>query len=162
MTKAFIVDEFCDFLDPNKICDNCGACLNLSKADLHAIKIEEISKNIDENEMIESELEESTFNENEIALDWSELINKAKKIDPNITKQEIEAMLKSTSIKVDEGIHKPKVKQEYDITEIQNILNADDIVEEVIYLEDLEFEEGNLEEDTEEIFPGLRRLKKKK
>ncbi|MGL4875212.1 MAG: hypothetical protein ACRC30_11250 [Clostridium sp.] len=154
MTKTFVADEFCDFLDPNKICDNCGACLNLSKADLHAIRIEEISKNIEENSIVESDLDNLMFNENENDLDWTELMNKAKKIDPTLNRDEIEKLL---------FIENNNLKEELENLDFEfELEEKESFEEEIIYLEDLNLEESELEEETIEIFPGLRRLKSKK
>ncbi|MGL5416996.1 MAG: hypothetical protein ACRDAU_15120 [Clostridium sp.] len=156
MTKAFIVDEFCDFLDPNKICDNCGACLNLSDADLHAIKIEEISKNVDENAMIESDLDEIIDIKEEVDIpNLEELIIKAQKIDPNMKRSEIEKVLLETYANLNENLSED-VKY---ILEDSN--ESDSFDEEIIYLEDLDLTEADLEDETEEVFPGLRKLKKK-
>ena len=41
-------DDYCDLYE-NKICDNCGKCLEESGIDIRAIKIEDIEKNVDEN-----------------------------------------------------------------------------------------------------------------
>ncbi|QAA32915.1 hypothetical protein [Clostridium manihotivorum] len=48
-------DELCDIF-PNKICDNCGKCLENEGVDLRAIKIEDIARNVDENDFVEDEL----------------------------------------------------------------------------------------------------------
>ncbi|MBD7915338.1 hypothetical protein H9660_09280 [Clostridium sp. Sa3CUN1] len=47
-------DDICDIY-PNRICDNCGDCLKEEGIDVRAIKIEDIAKNIEENEFLEAE-----------------------------------------------------------------------------------------------------------
>ena len=47
-------DDICDIY-PNRICDNCGDCLKEEGIDVRAIKIEDIAKNIEENEFLETE-----------------------------------------------------------------------------------------------------------
>ena len=51
-------DDYCDLI-PNKICDNCGKCLEEAGVDIRAIKIEDIAKNVDENKFIEEELKKA-------------------------------------------------------------------------------------------------------
>lgn len=164
MTKAFIVDEFCDFLDPTKICDNCGACLNLSKSDLQAIKIEEIAKNIEENELVESDLEDSEFFEDEFNIpNLEELIAKAQKIDPNMDKELIEKSLLEAYSNLNENFKEHLETPSYTLANEDEvtILGKDADEEEIIYLEDLNLTEDILESDTEELFPGVRKLKTK-
>ncbi|WP_297634606.1 hypothetical protein [uncultured Clostridium sp.] len=157
MSKAFIVDEYCDFLDPSKICDNCGACLNLSKTDLQAIKIEEIAKNIDENEIIEEDLEDYSLLEHSNIPKWEELVIKAQKIDPNTNKKEIENMLLNAYSELNEDFEEHLKIPGYELDEKESFIDAFD--KEVIYLEDVNISEDDLENDTEEIFPGVRKLK---
>ena len=45
-------DDYCDIYE-NKICDNCGKCLEMEGVDIRAIKIEDIAKNLDENKVLE-------------------------------------------------------------------------------------------------------------
>lgn len=47
-------DDICDIY-PNRICDNCGDCLKEEGIDVKAIKIEDIAKTIEENELLEAE-----------------------------------------------------------------------------------------------------------
>ncbi|MGG7143239.1 hypothetical protein ACQPVP_07200 [Clostridium nigeriense] len=47
-------DDICDIY-PNRICDNCGDCLKEQGIDVRAIKIEDIAKNVEENEFLEAE-----------------------------------------------------------------------------------------------------------
>ncbi|MGG7059751.1 hypothetical protein ACQPUY_00135 [Clostridium nigeriense] len=47
-------DDICDIY-PNRICDNCGDCLKEEGIDVRAIKIEDIAKNVEENEFLEAE-----------------------------------------------------------------------------------------------------------
>lgn len=162
MTKAFMVDEFCDFLDPTKVCDNCGACLNLTKSDLQAIKIEEIAKNIDENELIESDLEDSDFIEDEFNIpNWEELVAKAQKIDPNMDKELIEKSLLEAYSNLNENFKEHLEIPSYNLSheDDPNLFSSDSFEDDVIYLEDLNINEDDLESDTEELFPGVRKLK---
>lgn len=158
MSKAFIVDEYCDFLDPSKICDNCGACLNLSKTDLQAIKIEEISKNIEENPIIEEDLDDSNFLEHSNIPNWEELVLKAQKMAPNSNKKEIEEMLLNAYSELNENFEEHLKIPEYKLTESEKI--SDDVFEDdIIYLEDVNISEDDLDSETEEIFPGFRKIK---
>ena len=47
-------DDYCDIYE-NKICDNCGKCLEMEGYDTKAIKIEDIAKTVDENKVLEEE-----------------------------------------------------------------------------------------------------------
>ena len=47
--------EICD-LDPTKVCDNCGKCLEIDGIDIKAINIEDIAKDVEENKYLEEEL----------------------------------------------------------------------------------------------------------
>lgn len=47
-------DDICDIY-PNRICDNCGDCLKEEGIDVRAIRIEDIAKNVEENEFLEAE-----------------------------------------------------------------------------------------------------------
>lgn len=48
-------DDLCDIYE-NKICDNCGKCLEIDGIDIKAINIEDIAKDIEENKYLEEEL----------------------------------------------------------------------------------------------------------
>ena len=127
MNKKYTDDDFCDIYS-NRICDNCGDCLEQEGIDTKAINIEEISKNIEENKFLEEELkklyEDALLQENsseDEALDF-----------------EIEADLEANDDYVDAFEH-------------------------IEYLDDLDINDDALLEDmTEEIFPGVRRLKSRR
>lgn len=55
MAYRYSDDDYCD-LTPNKICDNCGRCLEEEGIDTRAIRIEDIAKDVEENEFLEEEL----------------------------------------------------------------------------------------------------------
>lgn len=48
-------DDICDIFS-NKVCDNCGKCLEVDGVDIRAINIEEIAKSVEENKYLEEEL----------------------------------------------------------------------------------------------------------
>lgn len=48
-------DDLCDIFG-NKICDNCGKCLEIDGIDIRAINIEDIAKDVEENKYLEEEL----------------------------------------------------------------------------------------------------------
>lgn len=52
--NKYTEDDICDIY-PNRICDNCGDCLKEEGIDIRAIRIEDIAKNIEENEFLEAE-----------------------------------------------------------------------------------------------------------
>lgn len=61
MAFKYTDDDYCDIYE-NKICDNCGKCLEMDGVDVRAIKIEDIAKTQEENEILEEEfLEEINF-----------------------------------------------------------------------------------------------------
>ncbi|GAB6170247.1 hypothetical protein JCM1393_27070 [Clostridium carnis] len=116
-------DDYCD-LYSNKICDNCGKCLEEQGIDVRAINIEEIAKTVEENEYLEEEFKKS-INEKEFE-----------------NKEDL--ILTAEDFLKDEGFN------EYI-----------DAFENVEYIEDIEvLGEGTLDDLTEEIFPGVRKLKR--
>lgn len=52
--NKYTEDDICDIY-PNRICDNCGDCLKEEGIDVRAIRIEDIAKNVEENEFLEAE-----------------------------------------------------------------------------------------------------------
>lgn len=124
MTKKFNEDDYCDIY-ANRICDNCGDCLEMEGIDTKAINIEEISKSIEENKFLEEEL---------------------KKLYENALSES-----------------KDEVVEEFQLDEsIEEDLDYIDAFENIEYLEDIDLsDEDSLEDLTEELFPGVRRLKKK-
>ncbi len=140
MKKKYTEDDYCDLYE-NKICDNCGKCLEDQGVDIRAIKIEDIAKSVEENKILEEE--------------WKSMIAKAQNIDPSIDKEDLEKALKeaysSINLKENENVSKEYEDDEY--------IDAFEFVE---YLDEADLFEDNLEEETEEIFPGVRKLIKKK
>ena len=68
MAYKYTDDDYCDIFE-NKICDNCGKCLEMEGIDTKAIKIEDIAKNIEENAVLEEEFAndlKSNLNEDEL------------------------------------------------------------------------------------------------
>ena len=110
-------DDYCDLI-PNKICDNCGKCLEQEGFDTKAIKISEIAKNIEENEKVLKDLENKESDEE----------------------------------------RKVRILEEYSNLDDGTYEDAFDHVE---YLEELDIidDEEKLDELTEEIFPGVRRIR---
>lgn len=130
MNNKYSNDDYCDIYE-NKICDNCGKCLEEEGIDIRAINIEDISKDVEENKVLEDEYKKSL---------------EVLKIEKSMQEEET-------------------LKNAYDKFNLENpnILDEEyeDAFDHIEYLEDDNlFEDGNLEEITEEIFPGVRKLKK--
>lgn len=141
MIKKYVDDDYCDLYE-NKICDNCGKCLEEDGIDIRAIKIEDIAKNIEENKFLEEE--------------WKNMIAKAKNIDPTLDKEDLEKALKEaySSLKIDENNFNSDIESESK----EKYIDAFEFIE---YLDEADLLEDTLEEETEEIFPGVRRVIKK-
>lgn len=132
MTNKYNDDDYCDIYE-NKICDNCGKCLEEQGIDIKAIKIEDIAKDVEENKVLEEEY-----------------------------KRELAELKLSMSKKEEEDLKRAYEKFQHEHADVFNE-EYEDAFDHIEYLEDEDFfEEGNLEEMTEEIFPGLRKIKKKK
>lgn len=58
MNNKYTEDDYCDLFS-KKICDNCGKCLEEQGVDIRAINIEDIAKNVEENDFIEDELKKA-------------------------------------------------------------------------------------------------------
>ena len=54
MAYKYTDDDYCDIYE-NKICDNCGKCLEMEGIDTKAVKIEDIAKSKEEKEILEEE-----------------------------------------------------------------------------------------------------------
>jgi len=135
MTK-FTDDDYCD-LYGKKICDNCGKCLEAGGVDIKAIRIEDIAKTVEENTILEEEY-----------------------------KSELEA--EKESIKADDSLNElEKLKAAYNEFKVETGFDfSDEDYEDAFdHIEDLEgvdlFDEEALRELTEEVFPGVRKLKNK-
>ncbi|MDD6793944.1 MAG: hypothetical protein PUE01_00810 [Clostridiaceae bacterium] len=135
--SKYTEDDFCDLYE-RKICDNCGKCLEAEGIDTKAIRIEDIAKTVDENK----ELEEEYMNELEAqkaSLETESNEDELKKLQEAYSAFEKETGLDLTS------------DDEYE-----------DAFEHIEYLDDFDVnDETSIEEMTEEIFPGVRKLKKK-
>ena len=124
-------DDFCD-IGLDKICDNCGKCLELEGVDTKAINLQEISKIVEEkyklNDNLESE--ETIIEEDELSYDNDE-VESLDDIDWELKLKELDS--------------------EYE-----------DAFEHIEYIEDMDLNDDLiLEEMTDEIYPGVRRIKKK-
>lgn len=132
MSQVYNEDDYCDLYE-KKICDNCGRCLQNEGIDIKAIKIEEISKNIEQNEFLEEEYKKelSLMEEDIFDIEESEKIKNAYK------KLKEDPLFRSLDI-------------EYE-----------DAFDHIEYINDIDFsDENTLEEMTIEIFPGVRQIKK--
>lgn len=124
-------DDFCD-IGLDKICDNCGKCLELEGVDTKAINLQEISKIVEEkyelNDNLESE--ETIIEEDELSYDNDD-VESLDDIDWELKLKELDS--------------------EYE-----------DAFEHIEYIEDMDLNDDLiLEEMTDEIYPGVRRIKKK-
>ena len=119
------------------ICDNCGKCLEEQGVDIRAIKIEDIAKTVEENKFLEEEYKKELLKAAE-----EEDIEEDSDVD--LLKDAYEKLSKES------GIDFTTLDEDYE-----------DAFDHIEYLDESFFEEGNLEELTEEIFPGVRKLKKK-
>lgn len=139
MAYKYTDDDYCDIYE-NKICDNCGKCLEMNGIDTKAIKIEDIAKTKEENEILEEEflndlkasLREDELHEiNEDNLDLKEIYNKYGKASDSF----------------DESL----AEEEYE-----------DAFDHVEYLDEIGLtNDVDMEEMTEELYPGIRKLKKR-
>lgn len=123
--KKFTEDDYCDIY-PNRICDNCGDCLEEEGIDVRAIKIEDIAKTVEENEFLENE--------------YKKMIEALK--EEKLSTEELDEV------------------GEYALeNELSDYVDAFDHIE---YIDDLDiFGDDSLEDATEEIFPGVIKLKGK-
>lgn len=139
MTYKYTDDDYCDIYE-NKICDNCGKCLEMEGIDTKAIKIEDIAKTKEENQLLEEEFLndlKSSLNEDELdeiaedKLDLKDIYNKFGK---------------SSDLVED------TFSEESDY---------EDAFEHIEYLDEIGLENDmDIEEMTEEVYPGIRKLKK--
>ena len=138
MAYKYTDDDYCDIYE-NRICDNCGKCLEMEGIDIKAIKIEDIAKNIEEN----SVLEEEFVNDLKSNLSEDELdeIN-----EENLDLKDIYSRF---------GINNNSFDDNYcDDEEYEDAFEHMEYIEDLANLNDVDFEEM-----TEEIYPGVRRFK---
>lgn len=129
-------DDFCDLYE-KKICDNCGKCLEEQGIDIRAIKIEDIAKTVEENKFLEEEYKKELLKSED-----KEDIDEDSNVD--LLKDAYEKLSKES------GIDFTSLDEDYE-----------DAFDHIEYLDESFFEEENLEEITEEVFPGVRKLKGK-
>ena len=130
--NKYTEDDYCDLFS-KKICDNCGKCLEEDGIDIRAINIDDIAKNVEENAFIEEEL-----------------------------KNALEAL------KEEESDLKEDLSEELTLDNYNDVLDKLDSDEEyvdafdnIVYFDELGVEnDTELEELTEEIYPGIRKMKK--
>jgi hypothetical protein len=141
MTYKYTDDDYCDIYE-NKICDNCGKCLQINGIDTKAIKIEDIAKTQEENELLEEEF----LNDLKASLSEDELheINEDK-LD-----------LKSIYNKF------AKTSNDIDVNDFNLEDSAyEDAFDHIEYLDEISLDDDLiLDKMTEEVYPGVRRLKK--
>lgn len=136
MTYKYTEDDYCDLFS-KKICDNCGKCLEEDGIDIRAINIDDIAKTVEENAFIEEEL-----------------------------KNALDALKEEE--KEEESINSPE--EELTLENYNDILNSldnnneyVDAFDNIVYFDELGVEnDTDLEELTEEIYPGIRKIKNNK
>lgn len=130
-------DDYCDIYE-NKICDNCGKCLEMEGVDVRAIKIEDIAKNSSENKILEEEFLED--------------------IKSNLSDEDLEE-IKERNLNLEQIYAKFKEEKNFDDSEFQDD-EYEDAFDHIDY-SDSEINDCDLEEVTEEIYPGVRKFIKK-
>lgn len=142
--NKYTEDDYCDIYE-KKICDNCGKCLEQEGIDIKAIKIEDIAKDVKENKALEEEymaklkeLKEEEEFENERGLDLED-----------IDLEELNAAYKK--LQEETGIDFSEYEDE----------EYEDAFDHIVSLEEADLaEDGAIEDLTEEVFPGVRKIKK--
>ncbi|WP_195987946.1 hypothetical protein [Clostridium sp. D53t1_180928_C8] len=133
MTYKYTEDDYCDLFS-KKICDNCGKCLEEDGIDIRAINIDDIAKTVEENAFIEEELKNAL-----------EALKEEKQDSENSSEEE--------------GL---TLENYNDI--LNNLDNNEDYVDafdNIVYFDELGVDnDTELEELTEEIYPGIRKIKK--
>lgn len=140
MAYKYTDDDYCDIYE-NKICDNCGKCLEIGGIDTKAIKIEDIAKTKEENELLEEEF----LNDLKSSLSEDEL-------------QEID----EDNLELKDIYNKfGKSFESFDNSSFEEE-DYKDAFDHVEYLDEIGLENDmDLEEMTEELYPGVRTLKKR-
>jgi hypothetical protein len=136
MTYKYTDDDYCDIYE-NKICDNCGKCLELEGIDTKAIKIEDIAKTKEENELLEEEF----LSDLKTSLTEDEL----HEIDEeNLDLKDIYSKFGKTTNEIDDSEE-----------------NYEDAFEHIEYLDEIGLNnDSDMDEMTEEVYPRIRKLKK--
>ena len=139
MAFKYTDDDYCDIYE-NKICDNCGKCLEMDGVDVRAIKIEDIAKTQEENEILEEEFLEE--------------------IKSTLSQEDLEE-IKAQNLNLMD-IYK-KFKEEVNFSEDDYINDEsteyEDAFDHIEYLDNVSLNEEDIDELTEEIYPGVRKLK---
>lgn len=142
-------DDYCDIYE-KKICDNCGKCLEEEGIDIRAIKIEDIAKDVAENKALEEEYMAKLKELKEEEEENEELERELPPLD--IDEEELKAAYKK--LQEETGI---------DFSNYDEDEEYEDAFDHIVSLEDADLvEEGAIDELTEEVFPGVRKLKKTK
>lgn len=132
MTYKYTEDDYCDLFS-KKICDNCGKCLEEDGIDIRAINIDDIAKTVEENAFIEEELKNAL-----------ESLKEEEQDSENSSEEEL------------------TLENYNDI--LNNLDNNEDYVDafdNIVYFDELGVDnDTELEELTEEIYPGIRKMKK--
>ncbi|MDO5517625.1 MAG: hypothetical protein Q4F66_08710 [Clostridium sp.] len=143
MGYKYTDDDYCDIYE-NKICDNCGKCLELEGIDTKAIKIEDIAKSKEEN----SVLEEEFLDDLKASLDEAQL---EEIEEDNLDLQEIYKKFGSSLTGSNDLLADDFEEEEYE-----------DAFDHMEYIDDLAaLDEADFDEMTEEVYPGVRKLVKK-
>jgi hypothetical protein len=138
MAYKYTEDDYCDIYE-NKICDNCGKCLEMNGIDTKAIKIADIAKTKEENELLEEEF----LNDLKSSLDEDELHEIS---EDNLDLKDIYS----------------KFGKSTDMLEVSDSdEDYEDAFEHIEYLDEIGLASPmDLDEMTEEVYPGIRKLKK--
>nr|WP_172596781.1 hypothetical protein [Clostridium butyricum] len=136
MGYKYTDDDYCDIYE-NKICDNCGKCLEMEGIDTKAIKIEDISKNLEENSVLEEEF-----------------INDLKS---NLTDDELHE-INEENLDLKDIYNRFGFNNSFD--ENSESEEYEDAFEHIEYIEELsQLNDADFEDMTEEVYPGVRRFK---
>lgn len=151
--NKYTEDDYCDIYE-KKICDNCGKCLEEEGIDIRAIKIEDIAKDVAENKALEEE--------------YMAKLKELKKEEEEYKEEEEEFERELPSLDIDEEELKKayeKLKEEtgIDFSNYDEDEEYEDAFDHIVSLEEADLvEEGAIDELTEEVFPGVRKLKRSK
>lgn len=137
MGYKYTDDDYCDIYE-NKICDNCGKCLEMEGIDIRAIKIEDIAKTVEENKVLEEEYLNS--------------IKSNEEVDKEDEKLDHDTLIKKAYEKFQ------KEHEDVDLSDDE----YEDAFDHIDYDEELDLDDNNMDDLTEEVFPGVRKLKKTK
>lgn len=139
MTYKYTEDDYCDIYE-NKICDNCGRCLEINGIDTKAIKIEDIAQRKEENELLEEEF----LNDLTSSLDEDELHEIS---EDNLNLKDIYSKFGKSIDELDDSFSEDD--------------DYEDAFEHIEYLDEIGLtNDMDLDEITEEVYPGVRKLKK--